>query len=182
MEYINFINWEIVTSLVTAFSTLALFGATIALVIYTKKMASAASYSDVTVTIEPNNWAIPFLNINVMNTGTVEAYDVSVSIEGIDNLHVGEKLPLQKISLLAPNQILTSGFADYRKLENKEIDLSVKWSSKPKSAKFFIKQYSYDLNDYSAFSPMTESNHPITKIAKELHDMNINIKKFQNKR
>lgn len=140
------------SALVTAVATLVLAFVTWVLVKETRVLSKAASSAHVAASLEPNMWSLRHFEIVVQSTGNAAAYDIRVVItpeitpSKRHNAELG--LPLQRISMLRPQQKLTSGVCEYGELKGKTFTLKVSWLEKPRGRKRHEVEYDLDMRVY----------------------------------
>lgn len=162
-------------SIATAVATFALFYVTNALVRETKKLADATSQPQIIATIRPNLWSLIHFDLEVSNTGNATAFDIKVKFDPtieVEDMVAGKNfMPLQAISILKPNEKLSTYLLEARTILDKKFTVETSWSIKPNSETRECLTYVVDLSDYSGVSYLG-SRDPIVQIADQ-------IKKFR---
>jgi len=139
---------DLIAALVTALATVALAWFTIVLARQTRRLADVGEQPVIVVTIESNRHAFFFLDMHVENTGTATAYDIEVSFD--PPLNVSRQLdqpphiPLQKISVLKPDQSISTSLGTRQEIQTKTFTAHTSWRRNPK--KEARESLSYEIN------------------------------------
>lgn len=166
-------------TIVTAVATFFLWRVTKVLANETTRMVQAASQPHVVATIEPNRWSILHFDLKVHNTGNATAYDISIAFDPpLENGEArGDKLevPLTSISVLKPDQGLSSYLSGYTPLQGKVYTISISWRRNPSSLVKELNVYKLDMNDYDAITQLGVSD-PTVQIAEQVKKIQENLK------
>ncbi|WP_337245215.1 hypothetical protein [Luteimonas sp. gir] len=177
-ESLNSIDWPLTlstigsaaASAVMPIATLVLAIFTVMLARETRRMARATERTEVTVTIEPNQWGMMYFDIWVANTGNRAAYEVSVEFDpplvGYERADSSPP-PLQRISVMRPGQTLRSFLGNVQKIEDQRTKATVTWRVGSATGEVQRTQYAIDF-DFIRNHSMLGENNPIVQIAKEV--------------
>lgn len=164
-------NVSAFSSVITAFATIALFYVTWVLAKETKVLSRASSQAHVTATIEPNAWGVTYVDLLVSNSGNAVAYDIFIEFDPPLPHATGHRrdlsLPLQKISILRPGQILQSNLAAFSEVSKKEYSVKISWKEDPRSAKRESLSYQLSMLDYEGVSYLG-ARSPTVMIAEQI--------------
>lgn len=168
------LSWaQVFMALVTAAATVALWRVTHVLARETKRMADQASQPHVVATLEPNQWAMMYVDLQVTNTGNAAAHDVRLEFD--PPLSNGKArgdytIPFQAISVLKPGQTLSSFLCDYANVKGVTYKVSMSWKRSPTSNTRETLTYEYSLGHYEGVSKL-ESDNPLIQISKHLKNI-----------
>lgn len=166
-------------TIVTAVATIFLWRVTRVLANETTRMVQAASQPHVVVTIEPNRWSLLHFDLKVHNTGNATAYDISISFDPpLENGEArGSKLevPLTTVSVLKPDQGLSSYLSEYTPLKGNAYTVSISWRRNPSSQVKELNVYKLDMNDYDSITQLGVSD-PTVQIAEQVKKIQENLK------
>ncbi len=164
-------DWLIVFStLVTGFATIALWWATKNLVTTTKDMASRSDQAFIVATLEPNAWSMRHVDLHISNTGTGSAFDISIAFDPpLENGETREELPipLQNLSLLRPQQSISSYLGQYALIEGRVYKITIKWRRLPTSKNVETLTYAFDTAVFNGISNLGAAD-PQIQIAEQL--------------
>ncbi|MBI1685417.1 hypothetical protein [Caulobacter hibisci] len=167
----NALAWaQVLMALVTAGATVALWRVTKVLAKETERMADQAAQPHVVATIEPNAWAMMYVDLKVVNAGNAAAYDVELSFDPpLDNGEVrgDQPIPFQAISVLRPGQSLSSFLCEYEKIKGLEYIIEARWKRAPTDIKTESLRYKYNFSHYEGMSQL-ENNDPLIQISTHL--------------
>lgn len=125
----------VISAAVTAVATIFLWLVTRTLAKETKRMVEASSRPHVVATIEPSRWSMRHCELTVANTGNATAYDIALKFEpGIIPDRQGMKdkgPPLQNISVLKPDQSMTSYLNEFGTVMGIKFEVKITWSREP---------------------------------------------------
>lgn len=161
---------QVIMALVTAGATVALWRVTHVLARETRRMADQAAQPHVVATVEPNPWAMMYVDLKVANTGNASAHDVQLQFDpplSNGKARGGQTIPFQAISVLKPGQALSSFLCDYENVKGKTFKVSVTWRRSPASAEKETLTYEYSLDQYEGMSQL-ENDNPLIKISEHL--------------
>lgn len=165
------LGWaQVFMALVTAGATVALWRVTQVLARETKRMADQASQPHVVATIEPNPWAMMYVDLKVANTGNAAAHEVQLEFDpplSNGKARSDHAIPLQGISVLKPSQSLSSFLCDYENVKGVNFKVSVSWKRSPNAPTRETLTYSYSLGHYEGLSQL-ENDNPLIQISKHI--------------
>jgi hypothetical protein len=174
------ISIELATTIaasVTAAATIVLCCFTNTLSKETKRMAEATSQPHVVATIILNKRSFHHFDIQVDNTGNATAYDISIEFEKTneteESIAEDVKIPFQYISVLKPNQTMTSYLSEYQKLKGKVYDVHISWKRKASDEERQYNSYTLSMTDYEAITQL--GNDPLIDIEKHLKSIERNL-------
>ncbi len=154
---------------ITAWATVALVLATVALAYLTWILAKATSRASVVVTIEPNPAAIQFLDIHIINEGNAAAYDVQIRFDPELPASGGQfsaiKVPSRIAMFVAGQRIISSLCEAFVILDN-SYEITVSWKVSPRSWRRQAITYAFDLSHMNNLSRL--GNDPAIQSADEL--------------
>lgn len=140
-------------------------------------MAEATSQPHVVATIILNKRSFHHFDIQVENTGNATAYDISVEFKTINKTEESStediKIPFQYISVLKPNQTMTSYLSEYQKLKGKVYDVHITWKQKASNEERQYNSYTLNMTDYEAITQL--GNDPLVDIEKHLKAIERNL-------
>lgn len=168
------IDWGLTASMlsstVMAVATLVLAGFTMVLARETRRMARAAERTEVTVTIEPNQWGLMYFDIWVTNSGNRGAYEVEVRfdppLEGYEREGTAPP-PLQRISVMRPGQALQSYLGSVEKMKEQRTTAIVTWRVGGSAGLAEEARYTIDF-DYIRNASILGERNPLVQIANEV--------------
>ena len=170
----NALAWaQVVMALVTALATVALWRVTQVLAKETKRMADRAAQPHVVATLEPNAWAMMYVDLKVANVGNAAAYDVKLMFDPpLANGKDKEKqpIPFQAISILRPGQSLASFLCEYEQVKDVEYTVTVTWKRAPTDNLSEILSYALSFGHYEGMSQL-ENRNPLIQISGHLKRM-----------
>lgn len=147
-----FASWiEPIGVCVTAAATIVLAYVTYVLAKETKRLAAAGSQPQVFVTIEPNLHSMIWQDINVENTGTAPAFDISICFDPEFSFE-GRALPLSHIDALKPRQIVSSSLCDFAALQGKTYKITAEWAKCPGAKERESLSYEFDAGHLEGIS------------------------------
>ncbi len=164
---------------IVAFSTAVYAYLTWKLVGETKEMRKAQTEPNISITVEPREEWINFMDIKIMNIGSGPAYDVKFKIEPDFEFSKGhflsQKKVMKEINYLAPNQkiqfFLTSLAENFHEKMKKPFKISAEY--KNKSDDSFNEDFIIDFAQFEGMSQLGEP--PLHKIAKNIEDIKSDI-------
>lgn len=156
----------LIGTLVTAIATIFLWRVTQVLARETTRMVEASSQPHVVATLDPNRWSMRHFDLNVSNTGSGTAYDISVEFN--PPLENGEgrgpkEVPLKRISVLKPGQGMSSYLSDFGPLEGKSYTVTISWRRNASNAAREQNTYTLNMGDLQGISML--GNDPQVQIA-----------------
>jgi hypothetical protein len=161
---------QVITAIVTALATVALWRVTRVLADETRRLADTSSHAQVVATIEPNPWSVIHMDLRVANTGNAVAFDVLVSFDPPLPKADGSPratIPLQKISLLRPGQALTSYLTEFGKIKGSTFKVTISWKRSPTTATRETVIYELNMADFDG-SSWLGARDPLTEIAEQV--------------
>jgi hypothetical protein len=168
------------TNLISATGTIATAVATILLWLVTKRLyaatqrlAEASARPQIVAVIRPNKWSINHADIEITNTGNATAFDIIIEFDPpIDRTGTmaNRPMPLQKISLLRPNDSISSSLTDINSILKSRYSVTISWKSSPNSCTKQVLNYILDMNDYNGWGNLG-SVDPLTAIAKQIENI-----------
>lgn len=168
------ISWlTVLSSIVTAGATFALWYATRQLVRSTNFMAEKTSQPHIVATLEPNQWSMNHFNLHVVNSGSGTAYKIEISFDpALPKADSRKALdtPLRKISVLRPGQAMFSYLCDYQLIKNQRFTVKVCWNNTSNTEIIEENSYTFDMGDFENLSGLGNST-PQVKIANELEKL-----------
>jgi hypothetical protein len=165
---------ELLSVFTTAFATIALVYFTRTLAIETRHLAERSSQAHIVATIEPNQWAMNHVDVRISNTGNATAYDVKVAFSPALASDDEKSAPLSAISVLKPNQDLSSYLVEYAKVKEQSFDVVVTWRASPSAKAIERNSYTFSMKQYEgivrlgASSPMIQLAEQVKKIREDL--------------
>jgi len=167
----------LVGTLATAVATFFLWRVTLTLAKETTRMAEASVQPHVVVTLSSSRWSIRHFDLHIDNTGNATAYDIKVAFSPpLDNADTGadQPVPFQKVSVLKPDQGLSSYFADYESLKNKLYKVEISWLKNSTDVSRQHNVYVLDMADHEGSirigeDPMVAIARHLEKIGKSIH-------------
>lgn len=159
----------LIGSLVTAIATIFLWKVTQVLARETQRMVDATSQPHIVATLDPNRWSMRHFDLNVQNTGTGTAYDITINFDPPLRNGEGRKEkdnPLQKISVLKPGQGMNSYLSDYASLDSKSYNVTVSWLRRANAVVREENSYTLNMNDIKGVSAL--GGEPSVKMAEYL--------------
>lgn len=154
---------------VTALATIALCWVTAVLARETRVMAARAAEPHVVVTLEPNRWAIHFLDMHIMNSGNAAAYDITTTFDPVLPADGPESWsPIDRVSVLRPGQEIVSSVGRFAALRDQTFKVTVKWRRKSGGPEE-VNSYALNLRDYQNFNQL--GGDPMVKIANAVEKM-----------
>jgi hypothetical protein len=176
----------ILTALVTAGATIALWRVTKVLADETKRMASATAQPQVVVNIESNDWSYIHADMHVTNTGNSTAFDIGIEFDPpliveLDNSQSTAAVPFKNISVLKPGQSLASWIGRMSSYLDSTFVVKVSWRSTPNSP---IESYSYtldmrmynDVNRLGSGDPLIQIANSAKSIKEDVHRVTLSGK------
>ena len=162
-------------SWVNSFSTFALALLTLALVFYTRALASAASFAEVVVSIEPHPPGPVLLDLVIHNTGNATAFDVEVTLspEPIGEIiEEGGKRGLKRISVVRPYQQCRTLIARWSEVRHIEFKATVKWKPAQSSKRYQIRHYTLPMRHFEhlSLSAYEDKQYHIANYIKSIRD------------
>lgn len=162
---------QVLSALVTAAATIALWYVTRVLAVEIRRMAAAAAQPHVVATVEPNQWSLNHFDRHVANTGNATAYNVTVSFDpplDTKDVSVGREMPMpfQNISVIRPSQTFMSYVGDYENIKQKSFTVTITWRLTPNGP---VEQniYSLKMSDYEGFNTLG-NRFPLVDIAQDM--------------
>ena len=160
---------------VVAFATVVYALLTWKLVNETKEMRKAQTEPNISVTIEPREEWINFIDMKIMNIGSGPAYDIKFKIEPdfeyFKDRFLSKIKIMQGIKYLAPNQkiqfFLTSLTENFEEKIKKPFKIKVVY--KNKVGDIFRETFIIDFSQFEGMSQLGEP--PLYKIAKSLDSL-----------
>ncbi len=164
---------------VVAFSTAVYAYLTWKLVAETKEMRKAQTEPNISITVEPREEWINFMDIKIMNIGSGPAYDVKFKIEPDFEFSKGhflsQKKVMKEINYLAPNQkiqfFLTSLAENFHEKMSKPFKIKAEYKNKGNDT--FSEDFVIDFSQFEGMSQLGEP--PLHKIAKNIEDIKEDI-------
>jgi len=179
-NYSTFLNQNngvlmIIFTGVVAFATVVYALLTWKLVNETKEMRKAQTEPNISVTIEPREEWINFIDMKIMNIGSSPAYDIKFKVEPdfeyFKDKFLSKIKIMQGIKYLAPNQkiqfFLTSLTENFEKKIKKPFKIKVAY--KNKVGDIFRETFIIDFSQFEGMSQLGEP--PLYKIAKSLDSL-----------
>ncbi|WP_148291787.1 hypothetical protein [Novosphingobium sp. B-7] len=167
-----------VSAAVTAWATVALVGATIALAWLTWILARATSRASVVVTIEPNPAAINFVDMHIINEGNASAFDVQIKFEPPLPESGGQfdriRFP-SRISAFSAGQRLVTSLCEAFVILDERYVVTVSWLASPRAWRRQSRRYPFDLTHLASFGRL--GNDPAIQAADELKKIRENLDK-----
>ncbi|WFU47724.1 hypothetical protein [Sinorhizobium terangae] len=164
-------NWQTIAAIVTAATSVALGYLTWVLAKETRVLSRATSQAHVTVTFEPNLWAMHWVDIVVANSGNAVAYDIEVSFDPplprLSERSEANGVPLQHISILRPTQSIKSSLCENSRLTDRAYRVTIGWRPSPKAQKREALTYVLSLADYDDVSRLGAAS-PLVQIAEQM--------------
>lgn len=155
--------------------------ATVAYVIFTVKLANetrrlrkAQTEPLISVTIEPLEPHINFMELRVQNIGLGPAYNLSFNVTPsvlVGNDLLAKKTPLSGFNYLRPGQIITSFLCRWNELNPKEFTIKAVYkntSDESLEETFFINLNQYDALERLGKPPLVDIAEKISKINETL--------------
>lgn len=141
---------QIAISAVTAFASVALVGATYALMRATGRLADVSSQPMVVATLEPSIWDMSLIELVIANTGNASAFNIKISFTP-DLTKEGEhgNYVVNEISLLRPDQSIKSFLSEANAFLNREFHVEASWQKHPESSQRDAIAYSLDMRNYA---------------------------------
>lgn len=162
--------FEDISGTITAIATIALAMLTWVLARATNLMAKATSSANVVASLDVNQWSFIHLDLIVHNTGNAAAFDVTVSFSlPLPFMSAAERddTPFGKISILRPNQTLTTGVNDWQSIGKEVYRVEVKWKRTPTSRRSEVNAYDINLAGLGKVSRLGGGS-PEVQIAQQL--------------
>jgi hypothetical protein len=154
--------------IVTAIATTLLWRVTDTLAVHTKRMADAQGRPQVVATLEANRWAMNHADIQVENTGTGTAYDIEVAFKpALSTLIGGDAVPLERLSVLKPNQRFSSYLSEFVPLLRQRFEVTVSWRCTPTGEDREALSYVLNMQDVATVSRLGPSD-PATELAEQV--------------
>lgn len=168
------VDWPLTLSMLGSMimpaATLVLACFTVVLARETRRMARETERTEVTVTIEPNQWGMMYFDIWVANTGNRAAYEIDVQFDpplvGYEHAD-SDPPPLQRISVMRPGQSLRSFLGSVEKIRDQCTTATVTWRVGGALGERQTSQYTIDFAFIRNHSMLGE-NSPMVQIAKEI--------------
>lgn len=160
---------QITSDRVTAVATVVLAALTFYLARATIAMAGRAN---VVASIDRNQWSIKLQDLVVHNAGNAPAFDVKIKVSPslpTSFPRADGTLPLNKISILRPGQIISSSLSESTELTG-TYDFEISWKKKPSSWKRTRISYTINLQEMGPMSqwghssPLIDMAHSLQKI------------------
>lgn len=171
---------QLASIVVTAVATAILGYATWVLARETRVLSRATSQAHVTVTLEPNSWAINHVDIIVANSGNAVAYDIAAKFEpplpeGPEGSGHRKAMgtPFGHISVLRPAQSMQSNLCEFALVSKRTYQVTVTWRHHPKAKRREELSYELSMMDYhdvsylGARSPFTQMAEQIKKLRED---------------
>lgn len=164
------------SAVVTAAATAVLGWMTWVLAKETRILSAATQQAHVTVTIEPNQWAVNYADITISNDGNAVAYDIHVNFipnllsDKASDFRKNSAVPFQKVSILRPGQALHSSLSKFSDLSEKSYSVTISWKHRANAKKRYEITYTLSTNDYDDVSYLGARNplHVVADTLKEL--------------
>lgn len=167
-----------ISAAVTAWATVALVAATIALAWLTWILARATSRASVVVTIEPNPAAINFVDMHIINEGNASAFDVQISFEPPLPESGGQfdkiRFP-SRISTFSAGQRLVTSLCEAFVILDRHYVVTISWLASPRAWRRQSLQYPFDLTHLASFGKLGKD--PAIQAADELKKIRENLDK-----
>ncbi len=172
-----------VAAIITACATIFLYKVTKILAVETKKMADA-SKPHIVATLVINKWSMKHMDLHIDNTGNATAYDIEISFNPpLKNTGVREKLetlPFQKISVLNPNQGLSTYLSEYSDIKDKSYFVEISWKNNSMATEREYNRYILNIGHYEGVTKLGDDN-PLCSIANKVEKISDDIRKITNK-
>lgn len=172
---------SVISAVVTAVATILLWRVTAVLAIETRRMARASDQPHVVASLEPNRWGLMYLDLVVQNTGNSTAYEIQVEFDPElpqDEHRGGRQVPLGKISLLKPDQHLSSFVSGFSTVKGMSFTVTVSWRRAAGEARE-SNCYVLSMTDYDGVSYLGAPD-PVVQIATEVKHIREDWKAITN--
>ncbi|MFT2212989.1 hypothetical protein ACLJYM_13985 [Rhizobium giardinii] len=167
----NQANWPTIAAIVTAATSVALGYLTWILAKETRVLSRATSQAHVTVTFEPNLWAMHWVDIVVANSGNAVAYDIEITFDpqlpALSDSRKTAEVPLQHISILRPTQFIKSSLCENGKFADRAYRATISWRASPTARRREVLTYTLSLADYDGISRLGAAS-PLIEIAEQV--------------
>lgn len=160
----------VIGTFVTGIATIFLWRVTKILAHETRRMVQASSQPHVVATLDSNCWAINYFDLKVDNTGNATAYDIEVAFDPPLKTDISQanqqKAPLKRISVLKPNQGISSSLSHYGNLQGEKYTVHISWRRTPQDLQREENIYTIDMDDKEGISQL--GSEPLVQVAKSI--------------
>lgn len=175
---------------VTAGSTVALVVATAVLAYLTWMLASRTARPQVVASLEPNRWAMNYLDLHLANTGNASAFDIRVQfvppLPLLDDVREQRGKPaLSEISVLRPGQHMQTSQCPFSAALEDKYEVRVEWKRHPAAKRPEKLTYTLDLTGLENLgrvgpeSPEVQIAQEVKKIREDWRNITTGFKRLR---
>lgn len=171
----------IISTIVTATATVFLWKFTRVLAIETKNLAEATQQPQVVANLELNKSSNIHWDLIISNTGNSTAFDITITFDpplSRDQPHQDREIPLQHVSLLRPNQMVSSYLCKFASLKGNNYRVNIEWRRSPEQPYRDRLSYIIKMTDIEG-SIYIGPRDPLIQISRELKKMEETITKIR---
>lgn len=161
---------QVFATAATALATVALVYVTWVLSRETKRLSAATNQPLVTATIEPNEWSMMHMDLDLENSGNAPAFDVLVTTDP----EIGQGKPsakggrgMKQIDVLRTGQTISSFVAEAGEVLENSYKVEISWKRSPSSKIRESISYNHDVTKFKQFSRLGPRS-PLHQIAEQL--------------